>query len=348
MKRPFFSAALMAASTAGLGAPALAHIPKMAEESSPEVEAPFAETAQAIASTIRSYHYNPAELDGAPYRAIEQQILTLGQTATSEDEFLDGFRQIWRDGPFSHVNLNRAQSSVDQMVSYLDNLQAGPEAVQLTWEGDTAILAVNTMMGSDTISAIEQAYDEVAEREATVLIIDLRANEGGAFAIRPLIGHVLSEPFDAGVFVAQKWNAENSAPPNAEQARQAVPWNGWSVRAFWDDAQAEPFIRVQIDALTPAFTGPVYVLTSSRTASAAELATDALQASGRATVIGEQTAGEMLSQRPYDIQGKYHLFLPIADYFSLTSGRIEGVGVTPDIAVSADQALAKALAQSAE
>jgi C-terminal processing protease CtpA/Prc len=87
----------------------------------------------------------------------------------------------------------------------------------------------------------------------------------------------------------------------------------------------------------------VYVLTSERTASAAELATDALKGANRAIIIGENTAGEMLSQKIYDIPGGLQLSLPIADYYSAVNGRIEGVGIKPDIETDAADALDVAL-----
>src|SRR5210317_1678517 len=90
-------------------------------------------------------------------------------------------------------------------------------------------------------------------------------------------------------------------------------------------------------------TASVYILTSKRTASAAELATDALRGANRATIVGENTAGEILSQKIYDIPGGFHLSLPIADYYSAVNGRIEGVGIRPDIETDAANALEVAL-----
>ncbi|MGH8545134.1 MAG: S41 family peptidase, partial [Gammaproteobacteria bacterium] len=68
-----------------------------------------------------------------------------------------------------------------------------------------------------------------------------------------------------------------------------------------------------------------------------------LKAAGRATIIGEKTPGVLLSSRRFDVPGGFHLMVPIADYYSIENGRIEGVGVTPDMPVDADQALEVAL-----
>ena len=48
-------------------------------------------------------------------------------------------------------------------------------------------------------------------------------------------------------------------------------------------------------------------------------------------------------QRQFDIPGGFHLRVPIADYYSTKSGRLEGAGVVPDIPVKAEEALEAAL-----
>jgi len=53
----------------------------------------------------------------------------------------------------------------------------------------------------------------------------------------------------------------------------------------------------------------------------------------------------MLSQKIYDLPGGFHLSLPIADYYSAVNGRIEGVGVKPNIETDAADALDIALRQ---
>src|SRR5687767_756326 len=105
----------------------------------------FREAAIAINSTIRANHYHPTELDNDRYLQIEQDVLALGEKATSADEFIDGFKPIWRKGPFSHVGLQKAQEPAAARIARLDTLIVGPDAVKLAWQGSTAILTVNTM-----------------------------------------------------------------------------------------------------------------------------------------------------------------------------------------------------------
>lgn len=295
--------------------------------------------ADAITTLMRDHHYNPEELDAPAYQVIEASMLELGAETTDRDDFLAGFRAIWADAPFSHVVLSEAQGTAEQMAAHVDSLRIGGGGATLGWRGETAILTVTTMMGQDTIEEINAAYAEIATQGADSLVIDLRENGGGAFAVLPLVRHVIDEPLEAGIFVSQPWNAAHDRAPTAADIAGTPSWEGWSLRSFWQ--------AVQVNALTPirfypvtenGFDGPVYVLISATTASAAELAADALKASGRATLIGEVTAGQMLSQTVFDLPEGLQLWLPIADYYSVAHGRIEGEGVAPDILSEADQA----------
>src|SRR5688572_33231242 len=303
----------------------------------------FRAASQAINATIRANHFRPTELDSEAYRQIENLVTALGETAASADEFNAGFAGIWKKGPFSHVALLRAEEPAADRIARMDTMIVGKDAVTLAWQDTAAILTVNTMTGADTIDAINAAYKEIAARGAAKLIIDLRRNDGGAFAVVPLAGHLISEPIDAGVFVTGLWYRDHSQPPRPADFSSAAPWRGYSVKAFQADVLTRPLTSYRIDPIQPTFRGPVFVLTSGRSISAAEIAADALQAIGRATLIGEKTPGILLSSKLFDIPGGFHLRVPIADYYSIAGARLEGHGVTPDIAVSADQALDVAL-----
>lgn len=303
----------------------------------------FRAAAESINATLRNHHYRPTELDNDAYRQIESGVIALGENSASADEFVAGFKGIWRDGPFSHVGLVPAEESAAERYARLDTMVAGDGAVALAWEGTSAILTVNTMSGTDTIDKIEAAYDEIAARGAGKLIIDLRRNTGGAFAVVPLVGHLIDKPIDAGVFVSGLWYDDHDEPPGPADFASATPWRGYSVQAFQADMLSRPLTSYRIDPMQPHFRGPVFVLIGPRSISAAEIAADALKANGRGTIIGEKTPGIVLSSKRFDIPGGFHLMVPVADYFSIRNGRIEGVGVTPDMAVNADQALDVAL-----
>ena len=84
---------------------------------------------------------------------------------------------------------------------------------------------------------------------------------------------------------------------------------------------------------------PVYVLTSGRTFSGGEDIAYALQAQGRAQVIGETTGGGAHPTRTVPISGTLLISVPFARSVNPVTGtNWEGTGVVPDISVPADRA----------
>ncbi len=89
---------------------------------------------------------------------------------------------------------------------------------------------------------------------------------------------------------------------------------------------------------------PVYVLTSSKTFSAAEWFAYDLQALKRATLVGETTQGGAHAVRPERIDARFRMNLPYAEAVNpITGGNWEGSGVQPEVPVPAADALSAAL-----
>lgn len=286
--------------------------------------------------------FDPADLDSAAYREFRDRFGRIVAAARDDLDVLLGFHLAWDNDPFSHFQLRRSEQTAEQMFAMFDNYRVGFDAATVEFEGDVAVLTVRTMMGADTIEQIEAAYGEIAAKAPRALIIDLRQNGGGAFAVKPLIEHVIDEPLDAGFFLSQVWNREHPAAPTAAEALASPRWSGWSIISFWHSVQERGITRVRFEPAEPNFNGPVYVLLDRKSASATELAADAFRASGLATLVGERSAGEMLSQSMFDVGDGFVVSLPVADYYSLTNGRIEGVGVPVDVEADSGDALAVA------
>lgn len=306
---------------------------------------------QQISSLLQQHLFNPHLLTLPATRQHLQQQQQLAAQSADLNAFVQGFNQLWRSGPWSHVQLAPRRIPAAQMAQFVDNMEIGPDAVQLNWQGTVPVLAVNTMMGKDTISRISQAFEQLQQQGARQLIIDVRRNKGGAFAVKPLVQHLLSQPVEAGVFVTRQWYQQYpDQTPDLATIAAATPWQQLDLQSFWQALVTQPLVRIRFTPEQPVFAGQVWLLTSHKTASAAEMAVAALQHAGRVTVIGEQTAGEMLSQAMFDVAGDLQLSLPIAGYIADQYGPIEGIGLKPDITVPAQQALQQALtlAQAAQ
>ena len=85
---------------------------------------------------------------------------------------------------------------------------------------------------------------------------------------------------------------------------------------------------------------PVYILTSKRTFSAAEMFSSSLQGYNRAKTVGENTGGGGHGIMPFEIVQGFTAYIPIGSlYHPVTKESWEVVGVKPDIPCAASDAL---------
>ena len=150
------------------------------------------------------------------------------------------------------------------------------------------------------------------------LIIDLRYNNGGVLEMAQFL---MSYLYPAGK--EQKFFDYNYTDHGVRVERSQ-----WSLAAV--PGQRSGSI-------------PVVVLTGSTSFSAAEWMAFSLQKLGRATIIGEQTAGGAHPVTRLPIDDAFMLQVPIGQIRDPVDGQdFEGVGVTPDLVVPASEALLSA------
>lgn len=172
----------------------------------------------------------------------------------------------------------------------------------------------------DESDAVKKAVDSVLKfvEPADGLIIDLRDNGGGAPS---LVGYLVSA----------------FTPPDAQI------YNTFQFRGGQANEAPAQFYS------SPEMHEPLYILTSSRTASAAEALPYTLQAAGRSVIVGETSAGKANPGRSFETPGGYAVFVSTgAPINPITRTNWEGRGVVPDIPVASDEALATAHAAMIE
>ncbi|MFC6156574.1 S41 family peptidase [Kribbella jiaozuonensis] len=114
-----------------------------------------------------------------------------------------------------------------------------------------------------------------------------------------------------------------------------------TTRQFWTSAYV-PGPRFAKDK-------PIWVLTSPATFSGGEELAYNLQQFKRATIVGEQTGGGAHPRRGFKLHEQLEASVPVARSVNQVSGtNWEGTGVTPDLAVPAEQAFAEAYRRAAE
>jgi carboxyl-terminal processing protease len=84
------------------------------------------------------------------------------------------------------------------------------------------------------------------------------------------------------------------------------------------------------------FKGRLAVLVSGGTASAAEVLTDAVQHHRRGVVVGQRTQGSVRKAQTYPMPDGGAIQIPVGEFLGASGRRLEGQGVSPDVAIVLD------------
>lgn len=287
----------------------------------------------ALRATIETNIYDRALLGTKAWRTFDKKIRRIAKRVQDDVEFYFGFSVLSQQLPFSHLNLLLMEET-PSLVPDPDEQYVSIEAI----DDATAYMDVQSFGGSKT--EMDSICGILLTGGYRTLIVDLRENGGGGLdSALPFGESIATDTVDAGYFTTNRWASRVNRPP-APEAFTALPIaQERTTKAFIEALKTSEGRHLVLVPRADAFRGKVYILTSNRTASTCEPIVDALKRSGRATIVGETTAGAMLSAALFQVSGKYHLFLPIADYYNADLQRLDQVGVKPDIEVKAADAL---------
>ncbi|MEA2333225.1 MAG: carboxyl-terminal processing protease [Thermoleophilaceae bacterium] len=168
-----------------------------------------------------------------------------------------------------------------------------PVATSRVVERDGHELGVVRLLGfsSGAHGVLRREIDEVLDKGADALLLDLRGNGGGLLSEAVLVSSIFIED---GEIVSVRGRAR---PERTEDA---------------EGKAIDPDI-------------PVVVLVDGGSASASEIVTGALRDRGRATVVGTNTFGKGLVQEVEPLSNGGYLDLTVANYY-LPSGKTIGKG----------------------
>lgn len=203
------------------------------------------------------------------------------------------------------------------------------------------------------VARMDSAFAAMAALPA--IVIDLRGNEGGSVDLAYRLGqHLSATPLPAGYFVVRSgYDGRGMRTAGALDAARvpALPTDG-SVpgeRLAQAVAAAGGAAMLYIGGgLERPYAGRVAVLTDKGTGSAAEAVAAVLQEARGAVIVGERTAGAMLSSADVMVAPGWRLRFPAMDYRTAAGRRLEVKGVEPSVtAPPADEAaLFRAAAQA--
>jgi C-terminal processing protease CtpA/Prc len=209
-------------------------------------------------------------------------------------------------------------------------------------DGETVVLKLRQFVAD--AAGMQKIVKEITAKGYENLIIDLRNNGGGTLDAAVVLARFLTgEPIDSGVYLTRKWFNTNDHYPSKNEI-SAFPYLMDLTYEGIQKINREPAFRVVLPPhQNPTFEGKVFVLTNGNTASTCEPVVDILKRKKVATVIGERTAGAMLSANFFRVNEEFSIFIPVADYLNEEGVRLDKKGVSPHIKTKSEEALNVAL-----
>lgn len=257
------------------------------------------------------------EADGKPVRGVQDLSGEEGQTSV--------------------IKVKRGDATLSKKVTRRPYRSVLPET--LSYEGDTAVIAVPTFDQGYDRENIEKLMEDAWESPRMVL--DLRGNGGGRVTnLQHLMSFFLKrqeEPL--GTFISRR-----------------------AVESYVKETGDEDYTLIEVAEATTGkvraarnrlgiFPGKVAVLVDRGTGSASEMAAAALREHKGSPVVGSQTAGAVLASLMMPLQAGHGFWIqyPLTDYVTIKGLRLEGNGLAPDATAppvlfgQPDQALTKAI-----
>jgi len=276
--------------------------------------------------------YSKDVLQTKEWQKFQTKLKKLCKNAQDDVEFFLGFNLLSSNLTFSHYSLIIQQEETETVED--EENEATVNFEEKTPK--TVYLKIKNFSSSQ--KEIAEIFPKITRnKNYKNLIVDLRGNSGGGLEAAFEFGkHILNQETEVGYFVTNKFNTKDFSELPVTQAKTV---DGF-IKELKNGKGAKMVIPKSDNAV---FLGKLYLLTDSKTASACEPIVYVLKKTKRATIVGSNTAGAMLSAAPFEITGKYKLVLPLADFYTYDGVRLDQIGVVPDIETEPENALDKAL-----
>lgn len=196
------------------------------------------------------------------------------------------------------------------------------------------------MVGVVVANEISKAVEQLGPVEG--LIIDLRGNTGGGIGALRVMSLLTPSQIPVG-FTLDRRRVTANLESEKQSFRQfsRIPS---STKTLWRLAlkfapamMAKKPIVLQTEGLgRKPFHGGIVLLVNRHTASAAEMIVAFARENNLATIIGEKTAGRLLSATSVKVGNGFRLALPTGAYYTWRGTILEGTPIEPDQIIEFD------------
>jgi hypothetical protein len=293
----------------------------------------YTDLAQQIIDTTSKYIYDNSILEGHKWKKFEKKLTKIASIAVDDAEMFFGVNLLSPTLPFTHFYLLLSSQTNENLLME----SASGNVLWKEIDDKTAYVDIKNFGGE--AKEMDSVFLQILEHSYQNLIVDLRKNPGGGLQAGLAFGkYVCPKEINAGYFVTNKWFSKHKGDQNLE-FDSFLAAKSKTTNEFIEELKSSEGKKLVFTPGNIVFKGNIYVLTSHNTASTCEPIVYALKSNKLATIVGEKTAGVMLSAAPFCLKDNYTLMLPLADYYTVDKLRLDQIGVEPNIKISSDKAL---------
>jgi C-terminal processing protease CtpA/Prc len=189
---------------------------------------------------------------------------------------------------------------------------------------------------------LRAAVDDLKAKGCDRLIIDLRGCLGGSLGFATLVSYLCADRIPIGYDVTRKCLQRGYVATELPRVPMPVTRAGVLFCLARFSVQDKSLMLLTQGLGRQPFHGHVVMLVNEFTNSAGEMAAQFAKDTKLATLIGEQTMGNVLGSTTFNVGNGYTLYMPIVGWYSPNGNYTEGSGVNPDLLVDIDpQAIAR-------
>lgn len=191
------------------------------------------------------------------------------------------------------------------------------------------------MIGVDVANEMSRAVEELGNIGS--LIVDLRGNTGGGAGALRLMSLLTPYQLPVGFAPRKRLTEQELTEKKAGFPRlDKIPSSKWGlwlmVPRFLPSLISKSPVVLQTEGLgARKYQQNIVVLVDRHTASAAEMVTIFAKENHLATIVGENTAGRLLSATSVKVGHGFRLALPVAAYYTWNGTALEGSPIEPDV-----------------
>lgn len=290
-----------------------------------------------IEKTFHDNIYNNRVLKKKEWKRFFKRLDYLAPKTCDDLEMFTYFSFLSGQIKMSHIYLLKYNQWDD--YDETDTTGYEPQVSHKLLDETTAYIKFESFQLADT-TVVSTFFKTIVSEKVPNLIFDFRGCTGGDYSSMFLAEYLVNESHDAGFFIGNKYFQNHKKIPDAETVKSIPYYDGKSLKDFLKVIETQGLLRGNIvPNKETQYSGKVYALIDNRSMSATEPISYFLKYHKLATLVGETTAGEMLSANYITVKDGWNLVLPVADYYTSDRYRIEQKGVTPDVRVKSEDAL---------